>query len=399
MHRYLYSNHPFQCKGLRCGDANAANLVLNQFSNIGGVGSNFIEDVSVVDPAVSDLVSQLASLQQMQPTIFFVSQLLYPTQSMIQSRRRVADLYERIQMRSKSLSSGAGGGMGEDRDPCLHYRDACLAMLGGSESISEVPALESSGLLVKTVEDYLYTSLWHALHAEMEDGGDGLIGLAEAVSRLSALVNQWGPSYFEQDEDMNGEYTGASEAVALAARGGGNVAKSANAVPRSGGWAFALPLLASQQYATALAYLAEAGGGLGLLQAAHVGIVMDAAGLSVTDFSLDEQSGMSSKSSQQTLVPMLVASYSASLQGSDVGAALRYLALMSGKGKFVKEQVRMIILPCNNELPTHTLTTYCSCPIIDRLLPTGSKANIGNAPIWRPCWQGGSRWLSIQRCP
>ena len=127
--------------------------------------------------------------------------------------------------------------MGEDRDPCLYYRDACLAMLGGSESISEAPTLESSGLLVKTVEDYLYTSLWHALHVteisgEREtiggSGDGGLRGLAESVSRLSVLINQWGPSYFEQDEDVNGGgvlYTGASDAVAFAARGAGSVTK------------------------------------------------------------------------------------------------------------------------------------------------------------------------------
>ena len=128
--------------------------------------------------------------------------------------------------------------------------------------------------------------------------------------------------------------------MALAARGGGSVTKSSKEVPRSGGWA-ALPLLASLQYATALAYLAEAGGGLGLLQATHVAIVIDAAGLRVTDFTVDEQSDISSKSSQLALLPKLVASYSASLQGSDAGAALRYLALMTGRGKFVKEQVRM----------------------------------------------------------
>jgi hypothetical protein len=177
----------------------------------------------------------------------------------------------------------------------------------------------------------------------MTSGGGGLRGVAEAVAQLSALVNQWGPSYFEQDEDVNGEgalYTSASQAVALAAQGGGGINTMAQGIPRSGGWAYALPLLASQQYATALAYLAEAGGGVGLLQAAHVVIVADAAGLSVTDFSLEEQSGTSSRSSQQTLLPMLVASYSASLQGSDAGAALKYLVLLSGKGKFLKEQVR-----------------------------------------------------------
>lgn len=314
------------------------------------VGSS-IEDLSVVDPAVSDLVSQLSSLQQNQATVFTQRQFLYPTQSMCQSRRQVADLYDRIQMRSKSLSS-SGGEMGEDMNPCLYYRDACLTMLGGSKSTSETPALESSGLIVKTVEDYLYIALWHALHAaEINEvgvtlgcgEGSGIRGLAEAITRLSVLVNQWGPSYFEQDEGLDGEalYAGASEAVALATRGAGSVA-SAKAVTRSGGWAYALPLLAAQQYATALAYVAEAGGGLGLLEATHVGIVMDAAGLSVTDITLDEQSGISS--SQQALLPMLVASYSASLQGSDARAALMYLALMTGKGKFVKEQVRIPLL-------------------------------------------------------
>ena len=314
--------------GLRCGDANAANFVLKQFSNTGGGALSSIDDVGIVDPAVSDLVSQLSSLQLNNSTIFFNNQFFYPTQSMIQSRRRVADLYERVQIRSKSLSS-AGGGIGEEKDPSLYFRDACLAMLGGSESIPEAPTLESSGLLVKTVEDYLYTSLWHALHVtEIDDvgvtiggsGDAGLYGLAKAMSRLSVLINQWGPSYFEQDDDIHGGgvlYPGASEAVALAARGGGSVTKSAKAVPRSGGWAYALPLMASLQYATALAYLAEAGGGLGLLQAAHVGIVMDAAGLRVTDFTVDEQWDISSKSFQLALFPKLVASYSASSQGSD----------------------------------------------------------------------------------
>ena len=159
---------------------------------------------------------------------------------------------------------------------------------------------------------------------------------------LSVLVNQWGPSYFEQDEDVNGEmYTSASAAVALAARGGtiGGASSMPSKIPQSGGWAYTLPLLASQQYASALAYLAEAGGGLGLLQATHVAVAMDLAGLSLVDFSLDK----TVRQQQSTLLPMLVASYSASLQGLDAGAALKYLVLLSGKGKFVKEQVRFFL--------------------------------------------------------
>ena len=65
-------------------------------------------------------------------------------------------------------------------------------------------------------------------------GDGGLHGFAKAMSRLSVLINQWGPSYFEQDEDIRGGgllYPGASDAVASAARGGGSVTKSSKAVP------------------------------------------------------------------------------------------------------------------------------------------------------------------------
>lgn len=241
----------------------------------------------------------------------------------------------------------------------MYYRAACLAMLGGAESISEAPTLKPSGL-VKTVEDYMYGSLWHALHLADNDasasmpgnvvgsgGGVGLRKVSEAVARLSVLINQWGPSYFEMDDDVHGRMDSASASVAMAAQGGTLAGfNTAHTVPRSGGWAYTLPLLVSQQYATALAYLAEAGGGLGLLQATHVGVVMDMAGLSICDFSLDrEQLGKSLSTSQQMLLPMLVASYSASLQGLDAGAALKYLVLLYGTNKkLVKEQVQRLML-------------------------------------------------------
>jgi hypothetical protein len=179
----------------------------------------------------------------------------------------------------------------------------------------------------------------------------GLKKVADSVARLALHVKEWGPSYFEQDDDddddTNSSYTSAAVAVASAARGGtlvrGGAIGGLSRVPRSGGWAYALPLLLSQQYATAMGYLAEAGGGLGLLQATHVGIAMNAAGLSLVNFVLTEELS-SMISNQEVLLPMLVASYSASLQGVDVGGALKYLVLLSGKGKFVKEQVLRLIL-------------------------------------------------------
>ena len=333
---------------------NTANLIVKQHTNMVVGGGNSDDDIIGAD--VIHLVSQLALLQQNQETIFGPT-LLHPSQSMIQCQRRVADTYDRM----KTLSSSS---MRSPDRLYAHYQAACLALLGGSESISEASTLASSGL-VTTVEDYLYASLWHAIHQAdalspssassitMMGGGTnvGLTKVADSVARLALHVKEWGPSYFEQDDDdddnTKSSYTSAAVAVASAARGGtlvrGGAIGGLSRVPRSGGWAYALPLLLSQQYATALGYLAEAGGGLGLLQATHVGIAMNAAGLSLVDFVLTEELS-SMLSNQEVLLPMLVASYSASLQGVDVGGALKYLVLLSGKGKFVKEQVLRLIL-------------------------------------------------------
>ena len=333
--------------GLRCGDLNTANLVVNEYANVGG--GNGDDDLG---PDVIHLVSQLALIQQNQETIFGPS-LLNPSQSMVQCQRRVADTYER----TKTLSSSS---LRSPDRPHAHYQVACLAVLGGNDSISEASTLASSGL-VTTVEYYLYASLWHAIHQAdvispspssmtMISGPDvGLRKVADSVARLALHVKEWGPSYFEQDDDdAKSSYISAAVAVTSAALGSDTLVRGGaigglSRVPRSGGWAYALPLLISQQYATALGYLAEAGGGLGLLQATHVGISMNAAGLSLVDFVLTEELS-SMISNQEVLLPMLVASYSASLQGLDVGGALKYLVLLSGKGKFVKEQVLRLIL-------------------------------------------------------
>lgn len=336
---------------LRCGDALAAESIVNQhfIGGGGGMDSNGDESLSGVDQAVIDIISQLVTLQQQpdQETIFGDStngnsrppqqlekSLLSPTQAMLQSRRQVCELYERTKTLMMSPSS-----LTDNMEPFVAYRGACLALLGGAESISEASVLESSGI-VKTVEDYLYASLWHALHladTPSSIGGEGgLHNVARAVARLGKLVNEWGPSYFEQQDDL-GDVSAAS-AVAAAAG-----VSSAHKEPASGGWAYTLPLLASQQYATALAYLAEAGGGLGLLEATHIGVIMDVAGLSASDFNMEIRNNASNVTSQ-ALVPMLVASFSASLQGFDAEAALRYLMLLSGKGKFVKEQVQRLLL-------------------------------------------------------
>ena len=318
----------FYC--LRCGDLNAAKMVLSATTE-------------EVDSDVVELVNMMANMQGEGECIFSVGQgddttfggqnnsLLFPSNSLTKARRVIGDLYEGVKTRFASLS--------QTEQPLVAYQAACLAMLSGSESISEASVLESSGL-VKTVEDYLYASLWHALHLA-EDVSSSEVSLkhtCKAVARLGSLVKEWGPSYFELDEET--EET-ATSAVAIMSQG----KVASNRIPRSGGWAYALPLLACQQFGTALAYLAEVGGGLGLMQATHAGIVMDAVGINMLDYTFDS-SNSSDIDNSFKLLPMIVSSFSASLQGSDVVAALKYLVLLSGKGKIMNAQVRHSFLLC-----------------------------------------------------
>ncbi|KAL7520563.1 hypothetical protein ACHAWX_005278 [Stephanocyclus meneghinianus] len=321
----------FYC--LRCGDLVAAQSVLRYASP----GTE-----AAVDSMVVELVGMLATIQGEEDSIFRGSQggdsprplgrqtatLLSPSNALTRARRAVSDLYEGVKMRYASLSQD---------QPLAAYRAACLAMLGGNESISEASILESSGL-VKTVEDYLYASLWHALHLA-EDAHSSDVGLkrtCEAVARLGTLVKQWGPSYFEQEDEMDGS---AASVVSWASTARG-VAR--DKIPRSGGWAYALPLLACQQYGTALAYIAEAGGGLGLMQATHMGVVMDAVGIAMDDYTLDPTN--ENDESRWRLFPMLASSFSASLQAADVVAALKYLMILSGIRKIMKAQVQRLVL-------------------------------------------------------
>lgn len=89
--------------GLGCGDLNpnAANSVIAQSINAGGGGA--AQDAILVDPIISDLVSQLARIQGTERTIIGddgdaairpvrgQTSLLNPPREVSQSRRRVSD--------------------------------------------------------------------------------------------------------------------------------------------------------------------------------------------------------------------------------------------------------------------------------------------------------------------
>ena len=187
--------------------------------------------------------------------------------------------------------------------------------------------------------------------------GVGLKHTCEAVARLGTLVKEWGPSYFEQEDDTT-DGTAASMVAASSQIGSGVRDK----IPQSGGWAYALPLLACQQYGSALGYLAEVGGGLGLMQATHAAVIMDAMGIDIVDYVTKD--GDSKNEDGSKLFPMLVSSFSATLQGTDVVSALKYLMLLSGKGKVMNAQVK------NSSRFSEPLLENITCVVTDSNVPS-----------------------------
>mmetsp|Transcript_19709 Transcript_19709/g.48434 ORF Transcript_19709/g.48434 Transcript_19709/m.48434 type:complete len:803 (-) Transcript_19709:105-2513(-) len=149
-----------------------------------------------------------------------------------------------------------------------------------------------------TIEDYLFGHLWLALQQEDPTSQIKLIGKS---------IKKYGPEYFQADS--------------------------------SGGWGYALPLLASQQFKTALVYLAEAGGSAGLLQATHLGLVLASKGLSIID--LGEQEG-----SSPCLLTALLIKYASLLEvdsNSGPSAALEYLLKIPKKDKARHEIASLIV--------------------------------------------------------
>jgi hypothetical protein len=192
-------------------------------------------------------------------------------------RRVVADLLER----SKNLES-----------PDLH-RTGVYALLCGTASY---PTSETI-IGFNTIEDYLCSSLWKALlHPNPVD---------ELVRLAQVLVDQYGPSYFHD--------------------------------PKSCGWSYALPLLATQQYQKALSHLADAGGATGILQATHLGLVLVSAGVPVRNLGQPE--------GPDNVVAALLVAYSNKLLSDPAAgslAALEYIARIPNKTQARRETAALI---------------------------------------------------------
>lgn len=164
-------------------------------------------------------------------------------------------------------------------EPNNVYKIGVFALLSGQ-------ALPESSYT--TIEDYLFGHLWLALQQE---------DTTPPIESLGESIRKYGPDHFQAEE--------------------------------SSGWGYVLPLLASQQFKTALAYLAEVGGSTGLLQATHLGLIFSLKGVDVGD--LGAHTGSSG-----SLVTALLVKYAALLEGdASAGpvAALQYLLKIPEKDR------------------------------------------------------------------
>ena len=165
-------------------------------------------------------------------------------------------------------------------EPDNTFKISVFALLSGNELSS-----------FETIEDYLFGRLWVALQSENP---------IPQIENIGSSIRKYGPDYFGGPEE-------------------------------NGGWGYALPLLATQQFRTALTFLAEAGGPMGLLEATHLGLAFSMGSIPLNDLG---------RPSSTDLLTALLVKYASTLeQDSSLGASpcLEYLLRIPSKDQSYKE--------------------------------------------------------------
>ena len=107
--------------------------------------------------------------------------------------------------------------------------------------------------------------------------------------------------------------------------------------PSSGGWSFALPLLATQQYQKALIWLAQSGGPMGLLHAVHIGLVLSYDGFSIRNLGHTDSIG------NETIANLLLAYSNEIVKEHGPLVALDYLVHIPNNVRAYKEIAKLIV--------------------------------------------------------
>jgi len=304
---------------LRCGDARAAEDIVAS-----------TQPSTNIPSAVSRLIQALARVQSSSSDCLWENDVIVLDPN---DRQTVADLL--VETTTSSQASSSSNNNNNNNQTNNYYEPGVYALLSGASSLPTVEGL--SGF--STMEDYLFGALWKALLV----AGNPKDSVTE-LKQLARTIQQLGPDYFGDDE--------------------------------AGGWAYALPLLLTQQYQAALLFLgqrpaasnqsripgsasasasASGEGSVGLLQAAHLGLVLSTAGVALTDLvssSDDDDDGSDNnyntdlKAKADLFTATLLAAY-ADLLVTEPSAgpvvALEYLVRIPHKGRAGKEIASLIV--------------------------------------------------------
>ena len=266
---------------LRCGDAVAA---LEAVQTAAGGGA-------MMDPAVERIVATLARAQGNDASSLWESATVTANDGGGGGLLRLLDPTD-MQSLADLLDSAKRMEQQPNNDNKVHEMGVYALLSAASDQPISSDTVEG----FRRIEDYLTGALWRAVLRP--NPVDELIELGE-------MIQNWGASYFDDST--------------------------------SGGWSFALPLLASQQYQKALQWLARSSR-TGLLQAAHLGLVLSTAGVPIDNL------GTQQDSVPDDAVASLLVAYASELLPMPGGslAALTYLMRIPNEARARKEVAKLI---------------------------------------------------------
>jgi len=184
-----------------------------------------------------------------------------------------------------SLTQNSGGEVTFSLED--EFEKACCSLLVGNDEVIE------SSPVVKTIEDFIYISIWHAIFGSAQPDRS-LASIGENIKKL-------GPRHF-QGADSNDC------------------------------WSYVTPLLLVQQYETSMLHLAKGNGEEGIMQATHLSLFLE----STRD--LEEET-----SSSQNLLTPLLTEFASHVKKSSISNTLLYLVRIPDSQLKRKKVVELIV--------------------------------------------------------
>lgn len=179
--------------------------------------------------------------------------------------------------------ANAIGGILPAQSPQDDFEGACWVILAGNEDFGTSPH-------IKTIEDFLYVSLWQAIFE----------GTEQALIAVGTRIKELGPKHFHGDDSSNR-------------------------------WSFSMPLMLAQQYRRAILHLAESEEGI--LQATHLSLFVP---------ELKDLGGDGDQTSSASMLAELVVEHASILKRSSASNALEYLVRIPNELEKRKRIVELV---------------------------------------------------------